>query len=134
MKSIKLDNMQVICWGDEWDQAISPCSKGAVVYLEKNERYITWLQPNGKDVSHQIPVIRFNGRLYTLSLRMMKAVYRHVRLCKGFVNREIVNGTTKLKIPNQLLKEKIRTQSRFDVRICIKFLFKYNNAYYVGKF
>lgn len=48
MKSIKLDNMQVICWGDEWDQSVSPCSKAAVVHLEKNERYITWLQPHGK--------------------------------------------------------------------------------------
>ena len=36
---------------------------------------------------------------------------------KGFQNLENVDGMTKLRIPDVLLKEKMRTQSRFDVSI-----------------
>ena len=46
---------------------------------------------------------------------MQKAIYRHIRLKKGFQNLESVDGIIKLKIPDVLLKEKLRTQSRFDV-------------------
>ena len=72
------------------------------------------MPPNG-DIKDQIPVIRYRGAYYSLSLRMMKAIYRHVRLQKGFVNVENVNGIRKQRIPEALLAEKIRTQSRFDV-------------------
>ena len=47
---------------------------------------------------------------------MMKAVWRHVRLSKGFVNREAAPyGGVKLRIPHVLFMEKMRTQSRFNV-------------------
>ena len=47
----------------------------------------------------------------------MKAVWRHVRLKKNFVNREVVPHVgTKLRIPEILLVEKLRTQQRFNVR------------------
>jgi hypothetical protein len=46
---------------------------------------------------------------------MQKAIYRHIRLKKGFANEESMDGMAKLKIPDVLLKEKMRTQSRFDV-------------------
>jgi len=46
---------------------------------------------------------------------MQKAIYRHIRLKKGFKNEEMVDGMSKLRIPDILLKEKMRTQSRFDV-------------------
>ena len=58
----------------------------------------------------------YKQKLYTLSLRMQKAIYRHVRLRKGFRNEEEMDGVVKLRIPENLLREKIRTQSRFDVR------------------
>ena len=46
----------------------------------------------------------------------MKAVWRHVRLKKNFVNREVVPHIgTKLRIPVVLLVEKLRTQQRFNV-------------------
>jgi hypothetical protein len=64
---------------------------------------------------YQVPCILYRGKHYSLSLRMQKAIYRHVRLKKGFKNEESVNGFQKLRIPDLLLKEKIRTQSRFDV-------------------
>ena len=51
-----------------------------------------------------------------MSLRMMKAIWRHVRLRKGFDNVErSPYGGMKLKIPTSLLAEKLRTQSRFNV-------------------
>ena len=47
----------------------------------------------------------------------MKAVWRHVRLKKNFVNREVIPHVgTKLRIPEILLVEKLRTQQRFNVR------------------
>lgn len=64
----------------------------------------------------QIPVVRFNGAYYRLSLRMMKSVWRHIRLKKGFVNREAAPyGGVKLRIPQLLYLEKKRTQARFNV-------------------
>ena len=43
---------------------------------------------------------------------------RNVRLKKGFVNREKAPfGGLKLKIPTLLFIEKMRTQSRFNVRL-----------------
>jgi hypothetical protein len=47
---------------------------------------------------------------------MMKAIWRHVRLRKGFHNLERAQlGGYKLRIPTVLLTEKMRTQSRFNV-------------------
>ena len=59
---------------------------------------------------------------------MMKSIWRHVRLKKGFVNLEAAQyGGMKLRIPQLLFSEKMRTQSRFNVRmtyrrICIVLL------------
>ena len=77
---------------------------------------ITLAQVSG-GVDDQIPVVRFNGAYFRLSLRMMKSVWRHVRLKKGFVNREAAPyGGFKLRIPRLLFMEKKRTQARFNVR------------------
>ena len=102
------------CWGFLWQ--VSPCSKDAISLLERNERIVTWLMPVSGTIKDQIAAIRYKDGYYSLSLRMMKAIYRHVRLYKDFVNIENVNGIQKQRIPELLLKEKIRTQSRFDVR------------------
>ena len=54
---------------------------------------------------------------------MMKAVWRHVRLRKGFVNREAAPyGGQKLRIPRLLFMEKMRTQSRFNVTSRARFI------------
>jgi hypothetical protein len=85
-------------------------------HLERNERLVTWLQPVGGAVEDQVPAIRVKECFYTISLRMMKAIWRHVRLRKGFDNVERAPyGGLKLKIPVTLLAEKLRTQSRFNV-------------------
>lgn len=79
------------------------------------------MPPDGT-LKDQQPGIFYKNAFYTISLRMMKAIYRHVRLHKGFVNVENVNGIAKQRIPELLLREKIRTQSRFDVSTCGVFL------------
>jgi hypothetical protein len=115
MKAVEAWNMVVVCSGGEWTHDVSPCSQGAIPLLERNESVVTWLMPVNGTIADQVPVIRYRGGYYSLSLRMMKAIYRHVRLQKGFVNVENVNGIAKQRIPEALLAEKIRTQSRFDV-------------------
>ena len=56
-----------------------PCSRGMVKHLERNEKMVSWLQPVDGLVEEQLPAIRFKGVFYTLSLRMMKSIWRHVR-------------------------------------------------------
>lgn len=63
-----------------------------------------------------MPALKLSDGFYTLSLRMMKAIWRHVRLRKGFRNVERAQlGGYKLRIPTVLLTEKMRTQTRFNV-------------------
>jgi hypothetical protein len=117
MRIIDTTNMELVSVGMPWRHEISPCSKAAIALLERNTKVVTWMAPRGGKPHEQIPCIMYKERYYSLSLRMQKAIYRHIRLKKGFKNEETVNGTAKLRIPDLLLKEKIRTQSRFDVRI-----------------
>lgn len=108
-------------------------------HLERNERIVSWLQPRGGGVQDQVPAVRVKGVYYTLSLRMMKCIWRHVsllgcsvnpgrsgdpgggwqvRLRKGFVNTEsAAYGGRKLRIPSLLFTEKMRTQNRFNVSV-----------------
>ena len=116
MRLIDTQSMEVVSAGLPWSHSISPCSKQAIHLLERNTKVVTWFMPHGGAAHEQVPCILFKGKHYSLSLRMQKAIYRHVRLKKGFKNEETVNGMPKLRIPDLLLKEKIRTQSRFDVR------------------
>lgn len=117
MRLIDPTHMRVVHCGQKWPHTTDPCSRECVRFLERNESVISWLQPEGKGIEDQIPCIQIaNDRYCALSLRMMKAVWRHVRLKKGFVNEELLlQGGKKLKIPNLLLREKIRTQLRFNV-------------------
>jgi hypothetical protein len=115
MKMIDLHGMEIVFSGSPWTHNIIPCAKQAIPLLERNEKIVSWLKPNGGEVSDHIPAILYKGKFFSLSLRMQKAIYRHIRLKKGFKNEEIMDGIPKLRIPDVLLKEKIRTQSRFDV-------------------
>jgi hypothetical protein len=115
MKMIDLHGMELVFSGKAWTHNIQPCAKQAIPLLERNEKIVSWLKPKGGSVSDHIPAIHYKGKFFSLSLRMQKAIYRHIRLKKGFKNEEIMDGISKLRIPDVLLKEKIRTQSRFDV-------------------
>ena len=87
-------------------------------FLEKNESYIYWFQPStSKSIDDQTPALKIHDNFYFLSMRMMKAVWRHVRLKKNFKNIERAqSGGFKLKIPWALWIEKKRTQIRFHVQ------------------
>jgi hypothetical protein len=94
--------------------------------LERNEPLVYWLQPTGKPEEEQIPALKLSDGFYTLSLRMMKAIWRHVRLRKGFHNLERAQlGGYKLRIPTVLLTEKMRTQSRFNVSLVTMLVFHF---------
>ena len=108
--------MDVVHVGRQWQHALSPCSRGMSAHLENNEGLVYWLQPAGGPPADQVPAIKVGGQFYGLSMRMMKAVWRHIRLRKGFCNVERGNyGSHKLRIPILLLQEKMRTQSLFNV-------------------
>jgi hypothetical protein len=108
----------VIYAGEGWRHRLPPCSKEMMSFLERNEKLVSWLQPLKGTVYDQLPAIKVNDEFYTISLRMMKAIWRHVRLKKGFENVERAPyGGLKLKIPVTLLAEKLRTQSRFNVSL-----------------
>jgi hypothetical protein len=117
MRAIDLSQNAVIWRGLPWPSDDPPPStKEMLSRLERNEAFISWLQPRGGVVTDQFPAIHIGGRFYTISLRMMKAVWRHVRLKKGFVNQEnLPHVGLRLRIPTLLLSEKIRTQLRFNV-------------------
>jgi len=116
MKRLDMNGICVIYAGEDWRHGLPPCSKEMMRHLERNEKIVSWLQPVNGSVEDQIPAIRVNDCFYSMSLRMMKAIWRHVRLRKGFENVErSPYGGMKLKIPTSLLAEKLRTQSRFNV-------------------
>lgn len=116
MKCVDLLCNSVVRSGLEWPHARMPSARDMIGKLERNEAYVSWLQPREGKLEDMFPAIRINQSYYTLSLRMMKAVWRHVRLKRGFVNVETVPHIgTMLRIPRILLLEKLRTQERFNV-------------------
>jgi len=117
MKAVNSDLYHVVLKGEVWGHTIAPCAKGAVCLLANNESVVTWLSPKDShaDCTSHIPVILFKNKYWTLSLRMSKCIYRHIRLRKGFHNIQNVHGVETLRIPQLLLNEKKRTQARFEV-------------------
>jgi len=116
MKSIDMSKHTIAKVGLQWPHAKMPSGKDMIWRLERNEAYISWLQPANGQFEDMVPAIRIKDNFYTLSLRMMKAVWRHVRLKKGFENVEVVPHVGRLlRIPKTLLVEKLRTQERFNV-------------------
>lgn len=86
--------------------------------LEKQESTVYWLEPLSGNVHDQVAAIRVNDVMYSMSLRLEKAVFRHFRLTKNFNNIEYLeDGTPKLRIPVRLLREKLRTSHRHMVRL-----------------
>lgn len=121
MKRIDTTGMVLVHYGREWGHKDPPCSKTMIAQLERNEPLVYWLQPTDRPPQEQVPALKLKDGYYTLSLRMMKAIWRHVRLRKGFSNLERAQlGGYKLRIPTVLLTEKMRTQSRFNVSMAVR--------------
>jgi hypothetical protein len=116
MREIDVSHCELIHAGKEWDYDKDPCAKDMIKLLERKESYCFWFQPLGKGVECQFPVLAVKGRFYQLSLRIQKAIFRHIRLHEEFSNIETIpDGRQKLRIPSTLLEEKRRTSSRFNV-------------------
>lgn len=116
MKEVDLGRNVLILAGKPWEFDRSPCCKDMIHHLVRRECYCSWFQPEGGGVQDQFPAIRIGGSYFTLSLRIQKAMFRHVRLTKEFKNVErLPDGQVKLRIPTQLLVEKKRTATRFTV-------------------
>ncbi len=116
MKEVDISSCILVHAGQEWEYDQQPCSKDMIPLLERKENYCSWFQPINGTVDDQFPAMRIKSKYYLLSLRVQKAVFRHVRLRRGFVNREYVpDGRVKLRIPQPLLLEKRRTAKRFMV-------------------
>lgn len=75
MKTVDMDTVDLIHSGEAWPHPHPPCSRQMLQFLERNEGVVTWVQPKGGAVEDQYPVIRIGGEYYTMSLRMMKAVW-----------------------------------------------------------
>lgn len=85
--------------------------------MQKNEKYVYWLQRKNSDFETQIPAVNVNGSFYQPSFKLEKAIFRHIRLTRNFQNYELMeDGTKKLRIPLRLWREKQRTSSKFSVR------------------
>jgi hypothetical protein len=84
--------------------------------MQKNEKYVYWLQPANADYSSQIPALHVNGNFIQPSVKLEKAIFRHIRLTRNFQNFELLeDGRKKLRIPKRLLLEKQRTSNKFSV-------------------
>lgn len=118
MRSLNMSLYRVLLQGQDWTCPLPPCSKEAMAQLENNESIVSWLAPMNGDGSFakHIPAVRYEGKYWTVSLRMSKSIYRNVRLRQGFKNVQIVHGVQTLRIPQLLFNEKQRTQARFKVR------------------
>lgn len=117
-RAIDTSNLKLIHCGKECTLPLHTCTDTEILlFLERKEHYIYWFQPNDSSApKDQIPALKHKDAFYSLSLRTMKSVWRHVRLRKNFQNIERAHsGGYKLKIPIALWTEKKRTQYRFQV-------------------
>jgi hypothetical protein len=116
MLEIDTSHTHLVQEGVPWPHTKDPCSKEMIHLLEKAESYVSWFQPVNGDVDDQFPTIRVRQKYCKLSLRLQKALFRHIRLGKGFVNREKTpDGIVKLRIPTSLFTDKKKTATRFMV-------------------
>jgi hypothetical protein len=75
MKVVDMGGVILVHSGREWDFEQAPCSRDMIRHLERNEGFVTWLQPKDGSVQDQFPAIRTRLGYCTMSLRMMKAVW-----------------------------------------------------------
>lgn len=116
MKEVDVRENDLVISGKVWEHSKSPCCKDMIKHLVRRECYCSWFQPIGGSVWDQFPAIKIRDKYFTLSLRVQKAMFRHVRLTRDFNNIETLpDGQLKLRIPMQLLHEKKRTATRFTV-------------------
>jgi hypothetical protein len=118
MKQIDIRNFSVVKAGQQCVLAEPADVQGLIKIMQKNENYVYWLQPRDADFSYQIPALHVNGKYVHPSVKLEKAIFRHIRLTRNFQNFELLeDGRKKLRIPIRLLHEKQRTSNKFSVRV-----------------
>lgn len=89
-----MQGFTIVHSGEVWAHEALPCSRSMIKHLERNECVVTWVQvrmraltilsmqpdhkgfqPLGGGVQDQVPVIRVGDSFFSMSLRMMKAVW-----------------------------------------------------------
>lgn len=75
MKTVDMSTVDLVHSGCAWTHGHPPCNKRMLRHLERNEDIVSWVQPKGGSVTDQYPVIRIGDSFFTMSLRMMKAVW-----------------------------------------------------------
>lgn len=116
MKLIDIRNFSVVKAGQQCVLAEPADVQGLIKIMQKNEKYVYWLQPRDADFSCQIPALHVNGNYVQPSVKLEKAIFRHIRLTRNFQNFEVLeDGRKKLRIPIRLLNEKQRTSNKFSV-------------------
>ena len=117
MKTVDVSKFTVVKAGVPCQSETPIRLERLLALMERNEEYIFWLQPAAGGIDDQFPCVSINGKYYMLNLKLEKAIFRHVRLCRDFQNSELLeDGTRKLRIPKRLLNEKLKTSCRFQVR------------------
>jgi len=116
MRSIDISTYEIIKAG--LSTTVEKLSVHTLIDLmQKNDRYVYWLQRKNSTFETQIPAICVNEHFYHPSFKLEKAIFRHIRLTRNFQNYELLeDGTKKLRIPLRLWLEKQRTSNKFLVR------------------
>ena len=118
MKVIDIKNFSVVKVGQACVLPEPTDVHCLIKLMQMNEKYVYWLQPKNKDFSCQIPALYVNGNYVQPSVKLEKAIFRHIRLTRNFQNFELLeDGRKKLRIPIRLLKEKQRTSNKFSVSL-----------------
>ena len=117
MKPLDASRYTVVKAGRKYLAPEPVCMKALRAELERSEALVHWLQPLGGALADQVPCLHVNGQLFRADQKLEKAMFRHIRLSKGFSNVErLADGTAKLRIPARLLEQKQKTSARFLVR------------------
>ena len=75
MRIVDMSTVILVHSGETWPHKQPPCNRQMLQFLERNEGLVTWVQPVSGTVEDQYPVIRIDDKYFTMSLRMMKAVW-----------------------------------------------------------
>lgn len=62
-----MEEMVLVHPGEDWPYPQNPCTREMMRILERNERFVSWLQPKTKGVADQIPAICVKVFLYALT-------------------------------------------------------------------
>ena len=116
MRRINLASYKIITSGVNYEVTLPISGAVLAMLMERKESHVYWLQPYHGTVDDQIAAVCLNNVMYSMNLRVEKAVFRRIRLNRSFVNLErLQDGTPKLRIPTRLHREKMRTSQRHTV-------------------